>query len=405
MKPRNFLLSVPSLLALAAGASPEVIERVVAKVNGDILTFSEFVNRQAAAVQAARVAGAGVERFLRENNARILQEAVDELLLVQRADELGIRLRPEYIADVIEGIRKENNIASDEALREQLEREGMTLDDLKRNIERSILKRQVLTRELEAKVAVTEAEARADYDARQADYTTKAQVRLQEILVAAAEGRDAQEDARRLVARARSGEDFAALAREHSDAPTRGAGGELGAVNLGEMNPLVEQELAALRPGDVSEPVALAEGYRIFRVVERSDASVVPYEQVREQITRRLTQERYAREYDAYIEGLRKTAAVEIKVREVPLALDPSAPAGGSMLEDALDRPAPQASPAAGAAAAAPTPSAPADPNAPEPEFETTPQAAPERVAPAPAPAPAASPSPSPSPEPPVAQP
>src|SRR5262245_40020644 len=217
MKPRKLLL-VPSLLALAAGASPEVIERVVAKVNGDIVTLSEFVNRQAAAVQAARVAAAGVEGFLRENNARILQDAVDELLLVQRAQELGLRLRPEYIADVIEGIKKENNIASDDALREQLQREGMTRADLERNIEHSILKRQVLARELESKTTVSDAEGRAEYAARLADYSKPAQVRLQEILVAAREGRDALADAQRLVARARAGEDFAALAREQSDA-------------------------------------------------------------------------------------------------------------------------------------------------------------------------------------------
>jgi hypothetical protein len=245
---------------------------------------------------------------------------------------------------------------------------------------------------------VTEAEARADYEARKGEYTRPAQVRLQEILVAAAEGRDALADAQRLVARARAGEDFAALAREHSDAPTRAAGGELGAVNLAEMNPLVEQQLTALRPGDVSEPVVVTEGYRIFRVVERSEVSVVPFEQARDEIIRKLTQERYAREYETYIEGLRKTAAVEIKVREVPLAVDPAAaPAGGSVLEDALDPPAPQAPGAAPEAA----PAAPA-PGAPEPEFETTPQAAPERVAPPPpaGAAPSPSPTPSPSPEP-----
>lgn len=388
MKPRKFLLTAPSLLVLAAGASSEIIERVVAKVNGDIVTLSEFVNRQTAAVQGARVPGTDVERFLRENNARILQEAVDELLLVQRAEELGIRLRPEYIAEVIEGIKKENNIASDEALREQLQREGMTLDDLKRNIERSILRRQVLARELEAKTSVSEADARAEYAARRAEYTRPAQVRLQEILVAAAEGRDALALAQGLVARARAGEDFAALAREHSDAPTRGAGGELGALNLGEMNPQLETELSALRPGDVSEPLAVPEGYRIFRVVERTEGSVVPFEQAREEILRRLAQERYVREYETYIEGLRKTAAVEIKVREVPLALERSAApgGGGSVLEDALDPPAPEVS--------APSKAAPA---LPEPEFQTTPQAQPERVAPPPA---SPSPSPSPSPQP-----
>lgn len=394
MKPRRLLLIAPSLLALAAGVSPEIVERVVAKVNGDIVTLSEFVARQAAAVQAARVSPEGIERFLRENNARILQEAVDDLLLVQRAEELGLRLRPEYIREVIESIKKENAIESDEALLSQLRREGMSLDDLKRNIERSILRRQVLGRELEAKSSPSEAEARAAYEAGLASYTQPARVRLQEILVASSEGGDALSEARRIVARARAGEDFTALAREHSDAPTRDAGGELGTLNVGELNPVIETELAALNPGDVSEPLASSEGYRIFRVVERSERSVTSFEEVREEILRGLAQERYAKEYETYIARLRQQAIVDIRVREVPLQVGEPGVGTSPILEGAAGLPA--------SAPAAERPPSPPPAAATQPEFETTPQAGPERVTPPPLPGaatpPPASPSPSPSP-------
>src|SRR5687767_14692904 len=150
MTMRNLFLTALSLLALAAAAPAEIVERVVAKVNGDIVTLSEFQARQVAAVQAAGIdTESGVERFLRENNARILQEAVDDLLLVQKAADEGMRLRPEYVKEIVDGIKKENNIASDEELQQQLRREGMSLDELKRNIERSVLRRQLLSRELE----------------------------------------------------------------------------------------------------------------------------------------------------------------------------------------------------------------------------------------------------------------
>src|SRR6266536_3306197 len=190
MKPSPVLvrLSAAALLgagalALSASSRAEIIERVVAKVNGDIVTQSEFEARQLAAVQAAHVAPEEVEGYLRQNNQRILQEAVDDLLIVQRAADLGIKLRPEYVENVIEGIKKENNIADDNELRRQLQREGMSLDDLKRNIERSILRRQVLSRELEPKTTVTDAEARAEYDKHKADYAKSAAVHLQEIVV------------------------------------------------------------------------------------------------------------------------------------------------------------------------------------------------------------------------------
>src|SRR6185436_6185118 len=181
MRSRNLLLPALSAL-LATAASPEILERVVAKVNGDIVTLSEFQSRQVAAVQAAGLTSdEQVEKYLRENNARILQEAVDDLLLVQKASEEGMRLRADYIKEIIDGIKKENNITSDDDLQQQLRREGMSLDDLKRNIERSILRRQLLSRELESKIAVSDTEVRAYYDEHRADYDRPGSLHLQEI--------------------------------------------------------------------------------------------------------------------------------------------------------------------------------------------------------------------------------
>jgi parvulin-like peptidyl-prolyl isomerase len=336
-----------------------------------------------------------------------LNDAIEDLLLVQRADELGMRLRPEYLQDVVESIKKENNIASDDALREQLSREGMTLDDLKRNIQHTILKRQVLSSELEGKSSVSEADARADYEARKAEYTRPATVHLEEILVKSGEGRSALLEAEALVARARAGEDFAALAREHSEAATRGAGGDLGTLSRGELTPGVQAALGTLAPGDVSAPLETDEGYRIFRMVEKTEGSVVPFDQVRQEIERRLAQERHDKEYEAYIEGLRKNATVDIRVREVPLQVLPSGAGAGTLgtlpedVPEATDAPAEVAAPEASAPAA-------------EPEIQTTPQARPERIAPEPpqgqpvapvpppggrAPAPVPTPTPTPPPE------
>src|SRR5262245_16871866 len=149
MKPQKLLAAIPSLLALGLSARAEVIERVVAKVNGEIITLSEFESRQVAAVQSARVPPAEIEAYLRANNAKILQDSIDELLVAQRGYDLGVRVKPDYIQEVIDGIKKENHFDTDQVLQEQLRREGMSLDDLKRSIERSVLRRQALTREVD----------------------------------------------------------------------------------------------------------------------------------------------------------------------------------------------------------------------------------------------------------------
>ena len=368
MKPSRLLLLAVSL-AVAAATRAEIVERVIARVNGDIVTLSEFEARQLAAVQQGRVPPAEIETFLRENNARLLQEAIDDMLILQRGEELGIRLRPEYVQEVMDGIKKENNIADDAELQRQLRREGMSLDDLKRNIARSIVRRQVLSRELEAKATVNDAEARAEYERDQAIHTRRASVRLHEIVA------PDEERALALVARARAGEDFAALARAHSTAASRDAGGDLGVLHRGEMNPAVETAAFALPEGGVSDPLPTDGGYRVIRATEKKEGSVASFEEVKAEIIKRLAQDRGTRAYDAYLEGLRKTAVTQTMVSEVPLQLSLPAAGTGSLL----------------------SPSATGAPAVPEPDAEivTTPQSRPERVAPPAAPTPVASPSPS----------
>jgi len=365
MKPRPSPLVLPSLLVCllgAAPAAPEVLERVVVKVNGSILTLSEFETRQIAALQAARVRGDQIEAFLRENNARILQEAVDDLLLVERATALGIKVPPEYLNEVVEGIKKDNNLPSDEALQEQLRREGMTFDDLKRNVSRSLLKRHVLSQELKSRTDVTEADALAHYESHLAEYTHPATVHLQEIVVS---GDGARARAQELVSRARAGEEFTALARSHSSAPTRAAGGDLGAVALQDISAELASVTAGLPPGSISEPLPVGDGFRILRVVARTDAQVTPFERVKDELVQRLTRERWDREYRAYVDGLRKDALIDVRVREVPLQVDvPAAPS--TLLEPPVDPVKPAAPPAAGA----------------DDEFTVSPQDKPERVAP-----------------------
>jgi parvulin-like peptidyl-prolyl isomerase len=316
MKCWKIVLAVtPSLLLAPPPLSAELLERVVAKVNGDIVTYTEFTQRQVSAAQAAHVSPDGVASFLQQNNARILQEAIDDLLIVQRADELGIQLRPEVLDGFIEDIKNENHIQSEEELLAQLREEGMTLNDLRRSIERSVLRRQVLMADLESKTKVTDEELVAAYEERRAtEFSRPATVKLQEMVL---HGDNARQEAEALVGRLRAGEDFAALAQLYSTAPSRASGGDLGTIAIGEMSASHQQTISALQPGEVSDPIPTGDGaYQILRVVEKNPASVAPYEEVKENLRARLTRERMDKEYAAYIERLRKPAIIEVKIRE-----------------------------------------------------------------------------------------
>jgi peptidyl-prolyl cis-trans isomerase SurA len=378
---------LPSLLLLV-GAPPlgaEILERVVAKVNGDIVTLSDFEARQVMAIQAAGVASDKIEAYLRENNAKILQEAVDDLLIAQRADDLEIHLPPEAVKGAIENIKKDNHLATDEDLRAQLRREGMTFEDLKRNITQTFLKRAVLQRELERKVAPGEDEILAYYQGHKDEFTGPATVHLQQIFIPAAgsaPGADDPESARvraaEVVNRARGGEDFGALAEAYS---VGGGKGDLGVVNQKEISPAIQKAIAPLQVGEVSEPVSSPDGFRVFKLLARTEARVAPLEEVRNKIHNRLMDAKGNDAYEKYVADLRKNAIIDIRVREVPLQV--SRPVGPTTLlepppEDSSATSAPAAPTGASSSAGPPEPSSGADD-----ELQTTPQAAPEHVAPA----------------------
>src|SRR4029453_12550385 len=113
---RLFVLLVLDI-ALAGVLRAETIERVVAKVNGQIITLSEFQNRQIAAAQGARVDPAAGGQFLRQNNARLLQEAIDEILILQKAEDAGIHAPSAWIDEAIEGIKKDTKITGEAQVR------------------------------------------------------------------------------------------------------------------------------------------------------------------------------------------------------------------------------------------------------------------------------------------------
>jgi parvulin-like peptidyl-prolyl isomerase len=376
------LLLLPSLLVFSSPARGEILERVVAKVNGEIITLSDFQQRQLEAAQAAKVSPAEVGAFLRKNNAHILQDAIDDILLVQRAEDAGLRLPPEAVDEIIDNIKKQNKITTEEQFQAALAQEGMTLDELRKTIARSYTKRMIIQRDIEPKISVSDEDLKAEYEARKAKEFTKAPtVTLQEIFVPDDGG--GLSLAKEIVTRARAGEDFAELARTYSVGPTRGSGGEIGEIAQGDLDPTLEKVAFGLAVGSVSDPVAVDGGYRILRVTARTEGSVVPFDVAKAELRDKMMMTRFQKAYDVYIEGIRKEATVNLMVREVPLQVTGAITEGG-LLED-LDPfslgPASAATPAPAAPAPASPPPASAVPGGGD-EFVTTPQAAPEKVTP-----------------------
>src|SRR5688572_25455560 len=170
MMKRMMVAGVGLLAAVVlTGSAPlraEILEQVLVKVNGDILTKLEFEQRQVGALRSRPEFANGMpntlegqrafEKAVGEMTPDLILDAVEELLLIQRARELNFVLSDEQYKGIVEEIRKSNNLTDEAQFQAALKQEGITEAELRRNLERSMMVSQVRSQEVTQKVSVTD---------------------------------------------------------------------------------------------------------------------------------------------------------------------------------------------------------------------------------------------------------
>jgi peptidyl-prolyl cis-trans isomerase SurA len=179
-------------VALAVPLRAQIIERVLVKVNGDIFTQTELEERQTAAIRARMGVdfkpemvnnSEELKKAVDEVTPQLLVEAIDELLLLQMGKEKGYHLSDDQFKAWLENLRKEQNLSDDQKFQAALKQEGMTIDDLRKNVEKQFLVGQVQRDEVGSKLSITEEEARQYYLMHKNDFAQQATVTLREILI------------------------------------------------------------------------------------------------------------------------------------------------------------------------------------------------------------------------------
>src|ERR1043166_1208071 len=189
---KKIVVAAALSLAAAGVSRAEIIEQILVKVNGEIFTKSDLEQRQVAALRQKGQAldlksdpnNVALKKALDEITPQIIVDAVDEMLIVQRGKELGYKLSDEQFKSVVDNIRKENKIESDEQFQAALKAENMTMADLRRNLERSMIVQRVQQNEVMGKIGVSEDEARGYYDSHLNEFTPPQSITLREILIA-----------------------------------------------------------------------------------------------------------------------------------------------------------------------------------------------------------------------------
>ena len=336
------LVAVLGLLAIPLRG--EIIEQVLVKVNGDILTKTDLEQRQIAALRGRMNQDIDPEslkndeqlkKALAEVTPRLLVEAIDELLLVQLGKERGYKLSDQQFKDWLMALRKEQNLLDDQKFMAALKQEGMTLDDLRKNVERQMLIQRVQQDEVGSKLSITEEEARQYYLSHRQEFVEPANVTLREILIEVptttkdgqtgvnvAKDDEAAKKAADVRARLTAGEDFGKLAAETSAAASKANGGLIGPIALNEVSESLQKMIQNMKPGEITQPIRTARGYQLLKLETLKTSAVQPFENVRDLVAERVHGERQRQEVQKFLRRVRGQAIIEWKNAELQKAYE-----------------------------------------------------------------------------------
>jgi peptidyl-prolyl cis-trans isomerase SurA len=315
----------------------QILEQVLVRVNGEIVSKTEFEDRQLAALrnrpELANVTPASLElqRAIAEITPDLILEAVDELLLIQRGRELNYALGDVQFKDILENIKKSNNLTDDAQFQAALKQERMTLADLRRSIERNMLINQVQSTEVTQKISVTDEEARAYFDEHRAEFTTPSELMLREILIEvpstdrgvnAAQDEQARARAEEVRQRLLKGEPFPRLAAEVSASPSKANGGLIGPIHMDELAPQLQELLGKLKVGDVADTIRTTRGYQLLKLESRTEGRSRSFEEARNDIGRRVIEGKSRAAMQKYLDELRAQADIKWRNAELQRAYD-----------------------------------------------------------------------------------
>jgi peptidyl-prolyl cis-trans isomerase SurA len=296
-----------------------IFDEIVARVNNDVVTKSEYEKSRDMVHQEMQknFKGAEYQQMVEKYEKEILRNMIDELLLVQKANELSLTADTEVIK-TLDNIRRDNNLSDMESLDRLMTQQGIDPVEFKDNLKKRSLREQVLGREVYSRLQVTGEEISKFYEEHKQEFDRPEQVAISEILIST-EGKTPSEvsaleaKGQEALTKAKNGEKFNELAQKYSNGPTAKDGGELGFFTRGKMVKELEDVAFKLRRGQVSDIIRTRYGLVILRVDEKYAAGIQKLETVSDEIHRVLANAKAQPAIQEYVLKLRKQGFLDVK--------------------------------------------------------------------------------------------
>lgn len=316
-------LMLACLLAGIAGISPgtraEVVEKIVAVVNEEIITLSEL--REISLPYLARMKEAYPRTYSEEEikttEWQILNQLVDEKLINQEAERLKIEISEKEVTLASREVRDRASL-TEEQFERVLAEDGLTIETYREKLRDEMKKMRLIDQEIKGKITVTKKEIDDYYKAHGDEYEAPPEVRLQQILLlipAEAHSREIEAlraKAEQILRAIRGGEDFNAMARRYSQDAAAASGGDMGVFRQGELYATLDEAAFSLAVGEVSSVIRTPTGFHILRVLTRKDRRLMTEEERREEIDDLLYNRKIEDAFKQWLKELKKRSYVAI---------------------------------------------------------------------------------------------
>ena len=298
----------------------ETVDRIVAIVIDDIITLSQLnltVKPWLVNIKKMGYSQEKERQMMFKAREEMLQQLINEKLTDQEIERFKVSVSEKEIDAQIERI-KEARFLTQEELKEQLARQGITLENYRERLKKDILRVKLVTREIKSKIVITNEDIKAYYDNHKEEYAGKRKYHLRNIIkqvpVNAAD--EFKEEMRlkmeQVLKKLEDGQPFEALARMYSDSPIAAEGGDLGVFSLDQLSPEIGDAIIGKGIGEFTSILDTEQGFQIFYIQNIIKSRDTPLEEVSSAIQEKISREIMDAKFGAWVESLRKRSHIKI---------------------------------------------------------------------------------------------
>jgi peptidyl-prolyl cis-trans isomerase SurA len=329
------LLVCSIALSALLWADDQVIEEIVARVNNQIITHTEFLHAQEELKKEVQQQDPGnADRVFGEREKDVLRDLIDQQLLLEKGKDLGITADTEVIRKLDE-MRKDLKLDSMEELEKAAVSQGVSFEDYKQNLRNQIITQQVIGKEVGSRMAINKDDIQKYYDEHKSEMSQPETIRLSEILVSTdPKPNDKTDEAQRLqtaktkaeglLEQIRGGAKFEEVAKKNSDGPSAAQGGDLGLFQHGALAKELEDKTFAMKAGDVTDVIRTKQGFVILKVTLHHEAGVPTVSEVEARVQDAIYMQRLQPALREYLKKLREDAYIDIKQGYVDSGASPN---------------------------------------------------------------------------------